>query len=284
MEMDFQNLVKLRPILTLSAMALLLLWETAMPFYGYFRYRSSERLKHGARNVALGLLNAVLIAVSFTALWAITASFSAERRLGVLYWIPLPAWLHFGMAILLFDFWMYTWHRLNHRIGFLWRFHRVHHSDTCMDVTSATRFHFGEIFFSSILRIPIIFAIGMTFTELVVYEMMMILVVQFHHANIALPAFVDRVLRWVIVTPGMHKLHHSHEFEEQNSNFTAFLSIWDRLMGTYLIRDDLEGVTLGVDDLSDANALTFRGIMTTPMKPMPSTPLEQRFGKKSGRP
>ena len=268
MDASIENLIKLRPIFTLAAMSFLLLWETAQPFYGFFRHRSSERLKHGVRNFVLGLMNSVLIAIGFTALWALTAAFSTERHLGVLHWFSLPAWLHFGLAVLIFDFWMYSWHRLNHRIGFLWRFHRVHHSDTCMDVTSATRFHTGEILLSSILRIPVILAIGMTFTELVVYEMMMILVVQFHHANIALPAFVDRTLRWVIVTPAMHKLHHSRDVREQSSNFTAFLSIWDRLLGTYLIRSDLENVKLGVEDSSETDEMTLSGMMKTPFRPM----------------
>ncbi len=275
MELNFQSLIKLRPIVALSAMAVLLLWETAQPFYGFFRHRCSARLKHGVRNVVLGLINSVLIAVGFSTLWVLTAAFSADRHLGVLHWIVLSESLHFALAVLIFDFWMYFWHRMNHRLGFLWRFHRVHHSDTCMDVTSATRFHTGEILLSSILRVPVTLAIGMTFTELVVYEMMMILVVQFHHANIALPDFIDRVLRWVIVTPGMHKLHHSRDVREQSCNFTAFLSIWDRLLGTYLIRRDLENVTLGVDELSDADTVTLRGMMATPLKAQLSAPKKE---------
>ena len=125
-----------------------------------------------------------------------------------------------------------------------------------MDVTSATRFHTGEILLSSILRVPVIFVIGMTFTELVVYEMMMILVVQFHHANVALPGTLDRALRWIVVTPGMHKLHHSRDVREQSSNFTAFLSIWDRLFGTFRSRTDLENVQFGVNEISNSDAQT----------------------------
>jgi len=266
MDIGFQDLVKVRPILTLLGMALLLLWETGAPFYGYFLNRGSERLKHGFRNVALGLLNSALVAVVFAAIWAGTAAFSAENRIGFLHWFVLPTGIHFVLAILLFDLWTYAWHRLNHKIGFLWRFHRVHHSDTHMDVTSATRFHFGEIVLSSILRIPIILIIGITLPELIVYELLMILVVQFHHANIALPKSLDHVLRLVIVTPGMHKLHHSRDVLEQGSNFTAFLSIWDRLLGTYLIRQDLENVKLGVDEFTDTETLTIKDMMATPLK------------------
>ena len=276
MDIGIQNLVKLRPILALSAMALLLIWETVTPFYGYFFKRGSERLKHGLRNIAVGLLNSALVAVAFATLWAATAAFSAEHRIGVLNWFVLPEWLHAGLAILVFDLWTYAWHRMNHRIGFLWRFHRVHHSDMSMDVTSAIRFHFGEILLSSVLRVPLILLVGITFPELIVYEMMMIFVVQFHHANIAVPQIIDRALRWFIVTPAMHKLHHSRDAHEQNSNFTAFLSLWDRLLGTYLIRHDLENIVMGVEGCSDDHALKIQGMMTSPLKsnrPAPSKDL-----------
>ena len=101
---------------------------------------------------------------------------------------------------------MYWWHRLNHRVAFFWRFHRTHHSDPRMDVTTANRFHFGEIFFSSLLRIPLIMLLGLHFSELVLYETAMFLVVQLHHANIGLPEKLDRFLRMMIVTPYIHKV------------------------------------------------------------------------------
>ena len=134
---------------------------------------------------------------------------------------------------------MYAWHRINHRVPFLWRFHRVHHSDAQMDVTTASRFHTGEIALSSLLRIPLILALGVTAWQLVLYETMMFGVVQFHYANIALPPRAESVVSRVIVTPTMHKVHHSRWQPETDSNYSAMLSVWDRLFGSFRRRNVL---------------------------------------------
>src|SRR5215813_5385924 len=112
-------------------------------------------------------------------------------------------------AILLFDAWMYLWHRANHQLDFLWRFHRVHHSDPEMDVTTAIRFHAGEILISSALRLAVIPLLGITNRQLLVYEMLLLPVILFHHSNVLIPERLDAILRLVIVTPAIHRVHHS---------------------------------------------------------------------------
>lgn len=151
---------------SVSMLALLLAWETGTPFFAYFAGAVGERTRHGLKNLALGVLNASVTGLLFVALWWSTAAWAERQHFGLLRWAGLPSWARFAAALLLFDAWMYFWHRLNHGVPFLWRFHRTHHSDPRMDVTTANRFHLGEILFSSILRVPVIALLGLRLWEL----------------------------------------------------------------------------------------------------------------------
>lgn len=128
----------------------------------------------------------IVTGLLFVGLWWTTAAWAERHQFGLLHWLALPAGVRLAAAFLLFDAWMYGWHRLNHRVPFFWRFHRTHHSDPKMDVTIANRFHLGEIALSSVLRVPVIALLGLQIWELALYELAMFAVVQFHHANVAL--------------------------------------------------------------------------------------------------
>ena len=140
----------------------------------------------------------------------------------------------------------------------------MHHSDAQMDVTTASRFHPGEIAISSLLRVPLFLISGVKLNELLIYEACMFAVVQFHHANIGLPDWLDRVLRLLIVTPAMHKVHHSRLPSETNSNYTSLLSFWDRLFRTFRLRPNLHDINLGLDGLDHPEHQTFHGLAWTP--------------------
>ena len=256
----------------LAGLVVLLIVESLHPFFDLFRARS-ERGKHFARNLALGLVNSLLVAVVFAGLWVAAAAWAEARGFGLLNVLAesgLPGWAHALGAVLLLDAWTYAWHRMNHRVPFLWRFHRVHHADAQMDVTTASRFHVGEIALSSALRVPLIVLLGVWAWELVLYETLMFAVVQFHHANVALPPRLDRALRLVIVTPAMHKVHHSRWQPETDSNYSAFLSVWDRLFQSFRLRARLEEIDLGLDDFDGPEDRTFAGLMRMPMRPNPA--------------
>ena len=237
-------------IVTVAGLVLLLSWESFRPFFS-FRAKSSTRGVHVVRNLALGALNSVVVAAFFVSLWIISAEWAADRGFGIMNWLaPVDSGrsvIHGVGAVLLLDFWTYWWHRLNHRIPFLWRFHRVHHADREMDVSTAGRFHVGEIVLSSALRIPIIALFGVFAWELVLYETVMFAIVQFHHANIAVPPALDRALRTVIVTPYMHKVHHSRVRVETDSNYSSLLSVWDRVGRSFRIREDPHSIEFGID-------------------------------------
>lgn len=255
-----------RTVYAMTWLVVLLSWETLWPFFGFFRARPRERTAHAARNLALGALNTVLIAALFVKLWAMSAAWAETRGFGLLHWLRLPRWAHVAAAVLLLDAWTYVWHRLNHGIPLFWHFHRTHHSELCLDVTSASRFHPGELIFSSVLRLPLLALLGIRFNELVLYETLMFAVVQFHHANIQLPAAVQRALGWLIVTPNMHRVHHSRLPVETDSNFSALLSVWDRLFGTWRWRADPAAIRYGLDGFDTPEQHTVGGMLKTPLR------------------
>ncbi len=261
-----QDIGRVRGVAAVAFLVLLLAWESLAPFDSFFVGEPGERLRHGVKNVALGVLNALLTGLVFVALWWTTAEWASARHFGLLNWTPAPWWARLAAAFLLFDAWMYWWHRLNHRIPFLWRFHRTHHSDPRMDVTTANRFHLGEIFFSSLLRVPVIALLGLHLWELAVYEAAMFTVVQMHHANIAFPAWLDRGLRAVIVTPFMHKVHHSRWQTETDSNYSSLFSFWDRLFGSFRLRENPATLEFGLEEFDSRENHTLIGLLTTPLK------------------
>lgn len=249
-------------LVPVAGFVLFLGWESLRPFFPFFEGSLGRRGKHLARNLVVALLNGLLIGLCFLPLWGRAAT----GNIGLLNILPLPVWLHVLLAILLLDCWTYWWHRANHKIPFLWRFHRMHHSDPWMDVTTARRFHPGEILFSSLLRLPLIFLLGVHLWELLLYGVLMGVVVDFHHANIALPERFDRRLRFLVATPAMHKVHHSRIQAETDSNYTSLLSVWDRLFGSFRLRPDLAAIQIGLDGWSDNRFQTAKGLLTTPFQ------------------
>lgn len=260
-------------ILSIAVLFLLLAFETSSPFFVFYRENGLERLRNCSRNIILGGLNAIVIAALFVGLWFWTARWAEHAGFGLLNWMQLRGWSHGLLGFMLFDLWMYWWHRWNHALPFFWRFHRVHHSDPRMDVTTANRFHFGEIIMSSALRIPVIALLGIHLWALVLYELIMFTNVQIQHANIGVPAWLEGLLRRFIVTPGIHKVHHSRLQLETDSNYGAFFTFWDRLFGSFRVRQDLHHIQFGLDDVGSPQQLSLRGQLTLPL---------HKFGSNSG--
>jgi sterol desaturase/sphingolipid hydroxylase (fatty acid hydroxylase superfamily) len=252
---------------SLCVLIVLLLWETAAPFLPLFDKQLRERTRHAACNFLLGLINAVLGALAVTLLWVLAMDWAETHQFGLLNWLLPTSRTRLILAVVLFDAWMYWWHRMNHRLLFFWRFHRTHHSDPKMDVTTAHRFHFGEIIFSSLFRVPIILLLGMRLEELVIYETVTFVIVQLHHANVGLPDQLDRLLRLLIVTPAIHKVHHSRMQLETDSNYSSLFSIWDRLFRTLRLRADPRTIRFGLNAFDQPELQTLAGLLKTPMNP-----------------
>ena len=236
-------------------------------FFPLFEGRKA-RLRHAARNLSLGILNVIVVAGLFSSLLALDAARTQEQSLGLLALVSFPFWFETLVAFVLFDLWMYLFHRANHRIPFLWRFHRTHHSDDQVDVTTALRFHTGEIVISSVFKLALIPFFGMTLGQLLLYETCLQPVILFHHSNVAFPEKWDQWLRLLIVSPTMHRVHHSQVRGETDSNYASIFSFWDRIARTFRRRPDPRTLQYGLPEFPEPEWQTFQGILRTPFAPI----------------
>jgi sterol desaturase/sphingolipid hydroxylase (fatty acid hydroxylase superfamily) len=253
---DLRHIKLVVPVVLL---ALFWCWETWRPFFG----QREGRVWHAGHNLAIALFNTVILGLAFGYATATAAGWAGDKQYGLLNALGLGEPLRFGLALLLLDGWMYVWHRANHTIPLLWRFHRMHHSDRHMDVTTATRFHLGEHTGAAILRLGLIPLVGFEVWNLVIYDTLVIAVTQFHHADISIGR-LDRWLRCLLVTPCMHKVHHSDWRPETDSNYSTILSVWDRLFGSFRMRADPRTLVFGLDEFTEPSWQTWWGMMKTP--------------------
>lgn len=262
--MDTQQLTYLRMATTAVGLLALFALETARPF---FRDRFA-RFRHGGRNLALGALNGMVVALLFAGPLSAAAGRARANRFGLMHWLDLPPGAALVVSIVLFDGWMYAWHRANHRVGLLWRFHRMHHTDRELDVTTALRFHTGEIAISSTLRAAVLVLLGMSFRWLIFYEIALLPVIQFHHSNVRIPYGLDRVMRGLLVSPGMHRLHHSVLRREHDGNYASIFSFWDRLFGSYRRRgqEGMRRLKIGLRRFPQPRWQTLWGMLRTPLR------------------
>lgn len=249
-------------LVTACGLILLPALESWLPAAGNRR----RRLRHAARNLTLWLLNVLALALLAAPSIANVAGWAEESRFGLLNLLSLPPAIATVTAILLFDGWLYLWHRANHKLSFLWRFHRVHHSDPEMDTTTAIRFHTGEVLISSALRLAVIPLLGITLWQLLVYESLMLPAIMFHHSNVRLPEKVDRWLRALVVSPAVHRVHHSRVRVETDSNYSIIFSFWDRIGGTFRLRKDGRPVDFGLAEYDDEEWQRVRGLLSTPFQ------------------
>ncbi len=196
-----------------------------------------------ATNLAMVVIDALAlraVAIALPALAVGAAVDAAAQGWGLFNQLGWPLWLEFVLAVLILDFAIWAQHWLTHRVPLFWRFHRVHHADPEFDVTTAVRFHPVEIAASMLLKIGLVYALGPLALAVLVFEVLLNGTSMFNHANIAMPVGLERAVRTVLVTPAMHRVHHSTRKAEHNSNFGFALSVWDRLFGTYTARADAE--------------------------------------------
>jgi sterol desaturase/sphingolipid hydroxylase (fatty acid hydroxylase superfamily)/protein-tyrosine-phosphatase len=253
------HIVFVRIAIPVSLLVCFWCWETWWPFFG----SQSQRLQHAARNLSLAFCNTLLLALAFSAATVAVVEWTSRNQFGLLNANGLGATIRWLLALVLLDGWMYVWHRANHSVPLLWRFHRMHHSDRNMDVTTASRFHLGEHVGSSVLRLGLIPLLGFEVWNLVVYDTLVIAVIIFHHADISIGRW-DRWLQLFIVTPYMHKIHHSDWRPETDSNYSTVLSVWDRLAGSLRTRSELRTIDFGLAEFTDPSWQSWWGMWKTP--------------------
>lgn len=212
------------------------LWEVLQPR----RKLTTSRIIRWTGNLGITFLNGLLIRSLFPILAVGMAVYCQENSWGVLNLFQVNQGLAFLSSVILLDLTVYFQHVLFHFVPLLWRLHRMHHTDLDLDVTSGSRFHPIEIMLSMIIKLAAVMVIGPSPAAVVVFELLLNGTAMFNHGNIYIPLKLDRILRWFLVTPDMHRIHHSIIRRETNSNFGFCLSWWDRLMGTYS-RDPKQG-------------------------------------------
>ena len=215
------------------------------------RARAQPRARRWATNWAMSLLNTATLNLLSLALplLAVGAALDAQAQgWGLFNRLAWPGWLEIVLAILILDLAIWAQHLITHKVPLLWRLHRVHHADRDIDVTTAIRFHPVEIGLSMLLKIGLVYALGPAALAVVLFEVLLNGTALFNHANWRLPLPLDRALRLVLVTPDMHRVHHSVHRHEHDSNYGFALSIWDRIFGTYIAQPDKghEGMTIGL--------------------------------------
>lgn len=252
--MDLERLVLanepvIRLAFFLGVFAVVGLWELVAPR----RAPTASKALRWASNLGLVALNTLLLRLAFPLAAAGMAAFAAARGWGLLNHFEVPFWLAVPVAVIALDFAIWLQHVMVHAVPALWRLHRVHHADPDYDVTTGARFHPIEIGLSMLIKFATIAVLGPPVVAVVIFEVLLNATAMFNHGNIRIPAGVDRVLRWLVVTPDMHRVHHSVEEDETNSNFGFNLPWWDRLFGTYRAqpRAGHQAMAIGLRDHQD---------------------------------
>ncbi len=246
-----------------SVLCVMALWEVWAPR----RRLTASKSRRWAANLAIVVLDAFTIRLLFAAGAVGAAILAVDRGWGLLNQLDWPAWIEILVAVMVLDLVLYLQHVLFHAVPQLWRLHMMHHADLDCDVTTGLRFHPIEVALSMVIKLAAVAVIGPPPIAVVIFEVLLNASSMFNHSNIRISPAVDRILRWLIVTPDMHRIHHSIVTRETNTNFGFNLPWWDRLLGTYRPEPAAgqEGMTLGLEQYRDPARLTLTRLLVLPI-------------------
>lgn len=256
------NEILLRVMVIVAAFGVFASWEWVAPK----RTQTITKKKRWRVNAIFAGINVVIIRLAIPVAAISTAYLTNQNQWGLFNYYQLPLWLEFILAFILLDFAVYLQHVMLHVLPLLWRFHRVHHSDKELDVTTGLRFHPVELIYTLIIKSLFIMLIGAPLIVVIIFELILSLALLFTHANIYIHPFVENIIRKLFVTPDMHRIHHSIRENETNSNFGFVLSIWDKSLGTYQ-HDSIDGVnamTIGLDHFREPAYQGFKAQLLLP--------------------
>ncbi|MCY9878191.1 sterol desaturase family protein [Vibrio natriegens] len=240
------------------------LWENVLPR----KVLTVSRAFRWVNNLSLVALNSVVIALVMPIAAFQAAVIASEHQWGLFQLMSFPDWLNVLLSIILLDFIIYVQHVIFHRVPVLWKLHRMHHADLDIDVTTGARFHPIEILISMVIKIGAVFMLGVSPIAIVMFEIILNASAMFNHSNAKLALPVDAWLRKAIVTPDMHRVHHSVIPRETHSNFGFFLSVWDRMFSTYRAQPEFghEHVVIGLPDIRDKQEQRLDKLLTQPFR------------------
>jgi sterol desaturase/sphingolipid hydroxylase (fatty acid hydroxylase superfamily) len=211
-----------------------------------YRQNSVSKPKRWMTNIPLSVINgSIYYLIYFSVIMEIIAR-AKNHQLGLLNSMAMPDWLKTVFGILILDFTLYAWHLINHVVPLLWRFHRVHHSDMNMDVSTASRFHIGELLMSGFVHMMVVYLSGVSFITYMLFEFLMKLSIQFHHSSIRINPNFEQFWVLFFVPPSMHRIHHSVKIKERDSNYGIVFSFWDRFFGTLSWGIDQSRILIGI--------------------------------------
>jgi sterol desaturase/sphingolipid hydroxylase (fatty acid hydroxylase superfamily) len=236
-------------------------------------------------NLGVVVVDMIVLRLSFPILAVGLALLAQERGWGLLNAFDVPLWLAFAVSVLTLDLAIYLQHVMFHAVPALWRLHRMHHADLEFDVTTGLRFHPVEILLSMGIKLAVVAVLGPPAVAVLVFEVLLNATAMFNHSNVRLPLGLDRVLRWIVVTPDMHRVHHSIHPSETNSNFGFNLPWWDRLLGTYRAqpRQGHEAMTIGIEQFRTPRDLWLDRMLIQPLLgPASGYPINREDDAKRG--
>ena len=238
-------------------------WEVLAPR----RVQQVPRRVRWPGNLGIVALNAILVRLVFPTTAIAFAAYAQAQGWGLLNALDWPAWPTVVVGFILLDLAIYLQHVLFHAVPALWRLHRMHHADVEFDVSNGLRFHPLEIVLSMVLKLAAISALGAPPVAVLAFEIVLNAASMFNHGNVRVAPRIDRALRWLVVTPDMHRVHHSWHRDEHDSNFGFNLPWWDRMLGTYRAqpRDGHEGMTIGLHDFRDPRWLRLDRMLALPI-------------------
>ena len=243
------------------------------------RLLTTSKLRRWLANLGILAIDAVVVRLVFATAAVGAAAAAIAGGYGLFNLLALPGWLEVLLAVVILDFVIYLQHVLFHAVPALWRLHMMHHADLDFDVTTGARFHPLEIVLSMVLKMAVIAALGPALAAVVIFEVLLNATAMFNHGNIRIPPRIDRRLRLLVVTPDMHRVHHSVVVAETNSNFGFNLPWWDRLFGTYRAAPAAghQGMTIGLAQFRDPSRLSLGHILLLPFRGSPGAyPLGRR--------
>jgi sterol desaturase/sphingolipid hydroxylase (fatty acid hydroxylase superfamily) len=263
----------------LGVLAIMALWELLAPR----RRQDIPRVIRWSNNLALVVIDTIVLRLTFPILAVGLAVIAQERGWGLFNFIDAPAWVAVLASVIILDLVIYLQHVMFHAVPALWRLHRMHHADLDFDVTTGLRFHPIEIVLSMGIKLAMVLVLGPPAVAVLIFEVLLNATAMFNHSNVRLPLVVDRVLRLVMVTPDMHRVHHSILPEETNSNFGFNLPWWDRLLGTYKAQPAAghDAMTIGIEQFRTPRDQWLDRMLVQPIKgPVSGYPINREANDK----
>jgi sterol desaturase/sphingolipid hydroxylase (fatty acid hydroxylase superfamily) len=230
------------------------------------RRARESKLRRLGRNLATAGIAAATVELLQVPILLPVSRWTSVQGFGLLHFLPRGGFARVAAAVVLLDYTLWFWHRANHRVAFLWRFHSVHHIDRDMDASTGLRFHFGELGLSVLFRALQIAAIGADPLSVAVWQILLFVSILFHHSNTQLPIAVERVLVRFVVTPRMHGIHHSDYRNETDTNWSSLFSAWDYLHGTIRLDVPQDSIRIGVPAYDDPRKVTLGKILALPFR------------------